>query len=47
MKKRLANSLDNKGKYLGISSKDLMKSKMWFEKYGVSLVFWGRLVKFS
>ena len=29
---------------MGISSKDLTKSKMWFEKYGVSLVFWGRLV---
>ena len=42
--KRLSNFLDNKGKYLGISSKDLIKSKMWFEKYGVSLVFWGRLV---
>ena len=42
--KRLSNFLDNKGKYLGISSKDLIKSKIWFEKYGVSLVFWGRLV---
>ena len=42
--KRLSNFLDNKGKYLGISSKDLTKSKLWFEKYGVSLVFWGRLV---
>ena len=42
--KRLSNFLDNQGKYLGISSKDLTKSKIWFEKYGVSLVFWGRLV---
>jgi len=42
--KRLANFLDKKGKYLGISSNDLIKSKKWFEKYGVSLVFWGRLV---
>jgi alkaline phosphatase len=42
--KRLSNFLENKGKYLGISSKDLIKSKIWFEKYGVSLVFWGRLV---
>ena len=42
--KRLSNFLDNRGKYFGISSKDLIKSKMWFEKYGVSLVFWGRLV---
>ena len=45
--KRLSNFLDNKGKYLGISSNDLIKSKRWFERYGVSLVFWGRLVPVS
>ena len=42
--KKLSNFLDKKGKYLGISSNDLSKSKRWFEKYGVSLIFWGRLV---
>jgi len=42
--KRLSNFLDKKGKYLGISPSDLIKSKSWFDKYGVSLVFWGRLV---
>ncbi|MBO6974670.1 MAG: DedA family protein [Prochlorococcus marinus CUG1435] len=42
--KRLSKFLDKKGKYLGISSHDLNKSKWWFERYGVSLVFWGRLV---
>ena len=42
--KKLANFLDKKGKFLGISSNDLIKSKRWFEKYGNSLVFWGRLV---
>ncbi len=42
--KRLSVFLDQKGKYLGISSNDLEKSKRWFEKYGISLVFWGRLV---
>ena len=42
--KRLTNYLEKKGKYLGISNDDLIKSKKWFEKYGVSLVFWGRLV---
>ena len=42
--KRLSNFLDKKGKYLGISSNDLIKSKRWFDKYGVTLVFWGRLV---
>ena len=33
-----------RGKYIGITSNDLLKSKRWFDKYGVSLVFWGRLV---
>ena len=42
--KRISNFLDKKGKFLGISSKDLIKSKNWFERYGTSLVFWGRLV---
>jgi len=42
--KRLSNFLDRKGKYFGITSDDLAKSKRWFDKYGVSLVFWGRLV---
>ena len=42
--KRLSNFLDKKGKYLGISSNDLSKSKLRFDKYGVPLVFWGRLV---
>ena len=42
--KRLSVFLDQRGKYLGISSNDLEKSKRWFEKYGISLIFWGRLV---
>ena len=42
--KRLSNFLDKRGKYIGITSNDLIKSKKWFDKYGVSLVFWGRLV---
>ncbi len=42
--KRLSNFLDKRGKFIGITSKDLIKSKRWFDKYGVSLVFWGRLV---
>ena len=41
---RLSKFLDKRGKYLGITSNDLAKSKRWFDKYGVSLVFWGRLV---
>ena len=42
--RKLANFVESKGKFLGISSKDLNKSKLWFDKYGVSLVFWGRLI---
>ena len=41
---KLSNFVESKGKFLGISSKDLNKSKLWFDKYGVSLVFWGRLI---
>jgi len=42
--KKLSNFIDKKGKFVGISVKDLDKSRLWFDKYGVSLVFWGRLV---
>ena len=42
--KKLVKFIEKKGRFLGISTKDLDKSKIWFEKYGVSLVFWGRLI---
>jgi len=42
--KKLSNFIDKKGKFVGISLKDLDKSRLWFDKYGVLLVFWGRLV---
>ena len=42
--KKLANFVESKGKFLGITAKDFNKSKLWFDKYGVSLVFWGRLI---
>ena len=42
--KKLSKFLDKRGKFVGITSEDLAKSKRWFDKYGVSLVFWGRLV---
>ena len=42
--KRISTFLDKRGKYFGISSNDLAKSKKWFDKYGVSLIFWGRLI---
>ena len=42
--KKLSNFIDRKGKFVGISIKDLDKSRLWFDKYGVALVFWGRLI---
>ena len=42
--RKLSNIIDRKGKFVGISLKDLDKSRLWFEKYGVLLVFWGRLI---
>ena len=42
--KKLANFVESKGKFIGITSKEFSKSKLWFDKYGVSLVFWGRLI---
>ncbi len=41
---RISKFLDKRGKFLGITSKDLSKSRLWFDKYGTLLVFWGRLV---
>ena len=41
---RLEKWLDRNGRWLGINSNDLSRSRRWFNKYGVSLVFWGRLV---
>ena len=41
---RLEQWLDKKGRWLGINPQDLARSRKWFNKYGVSLVFWGRLV---
>ena len=42
--KKLSNFIDRKGKFVGISLKDLDKSRLWFDKYGALLVFWGRLI---
>ena len=42
--KKLSNFIDRNGKFIGISLKDLDKSRLWFDKYGVQLVFWGRLI---
>ena len=41
---RLEKWLENNGRWIGINPQDLGLSRKWFNKYGVSLVFWGRLV---
>ena len=41
---RIQNWLKSHGKWVGISPEELARSRRWFNKYGTSLVFWGRLV---
>ena len=41
---RIEKWLEKNGRWIGINSQDLSRSRKWFNKYGVSLVFWGRLV---
>ena len=41
---RIEKWLERNGRWVGIKSQDLARSRKWFNKYGVSLVFWGRLV---
>ena len=41
---RLEKWLENKGRWIGISPQDLARSRKWFDRYGISLVFWGRLI---
>ncbi len=41
---RLEQWLEKHGRWIGINPHDLARSRKWFNRYGVSLVFWGRLV---
>tara|TARA_Y100001968_G_scaffold306935_1_gene324182 strand:+ start:537 stop:1193 length:657 start_codon:yes stop_codon:yes gene_type:complete len=41
---RIEKWLDKNGRWIGIKPQDLARSRKWFNRYGVSLVFWGRLV---
>ncbi len=41
---RLERWLEKNGRWIGISPQELARSRKWFNRYGVSLVFWGRLV---
>ena len=41
---RIEKWLQKNGRWIGISPMELSRSRTWFNRYGVSLVFWGRLV---
>ena len=41
---KLEQWLGKNGRWIGINPQDLARSRKWFNRYGVSLVFWGRLV---
>ena len=41
---RLEQWLEKNGRWIGINPHELARSRNWFNRYGVSLVFWGRLV---
>jgi membrane protein DedA with SNARE-associated domain len=41
---RLEQWLERHGRWIGISSQDLHRTRTWFNRYGTALVFWGRLV---
>ena len=41
---KLEQWLEKNGRWIGINPQDLARSRKWFNRYGVSLVFWGRLV---
>ena len=41
---RLEHWLEKNGRWIGINPQELTRSRKWFNRYGVSLVFWGRLV---
>ena len=41
---RLEQWLERHGRWIGIGANDLKRSRIWFNRYGTALVFWGRLV---
>jgi len=41
---RIEKWLEKNGRWIGINPQELARSRKWFNRYGVSLVFWGRLV---
>ncbi|MEX0588754.1 MAG: DedA family protein [Cyanobium sp.] len=41
---RIAQWLERRGKWLGIQVDDLARSRLWFNRHGAAVVFWGRLI---
>ena len=41
---KIEHWLGKHGRWIGISTKDLSRSRSWFNRYGFALVFWGRLI---
>ena len=41
---RIERWLERNGRWIGIDPKELARSRRWFNRYGISLIFWGRLV---
>lgn len=41
---RLENWLRRHGRWLGLRPEDLARSRRWFNRHGVAVVFWGRII---
>jgi membrane protein DedA with SNARE-associated domain len=41
---RLEHWLQRHGRWMGIRPKDLARSRRWFNRHGVAVVFWGRII---
>lgn len=41
---RLEHWLRRHGRWLGLRAEDLARSRRWFQRHGVAVVFWGRLI---
>lgn len=41
---RLENWLRRHGRWIGLRPEDLARSRRWFNRHGVAVVFWGRII---
>jgi membrane protein DedA with SNARE-associated domain len=41
---RLEHWLQRHGRWMGLRPKDLARSRRWFNRHGVAVVFWGRII---